>query len=60
LFALLRAGYTPVLPHIERYRFVVQEVADAAVWLASSKADFITGTTLNLDGGISARLHNPG
>jgi 3-oxoacyl-[acyl-carrier protein] reductase len=30
------------------------EIADAAVFLASSEADFITGQTLNVDGGFGA------
>lgn len=34
----------------------VDEVAQAAVWLASDDADYIVGTTLYVDGGIS--LHN--
>ncbi|MBK5910297.1 hypothetical protein CCR85_02180 [Rhodothalassium salexigens] len=35
------------------------EVADAVVWLASAAAGFITGSTLSLDGGVLARLHDP-
>lgn len=37
-----------------------EEVASAALFLASTQADFITGASLNLDGGISVRLHDPG
>ena len=36
-----------------------REIAAAAVFLASEGASFITGATLNVDGGISARLHDP-
>ncbi len=35
------------------------EVAQAAVYLASSEASFITGATLDVDGGIRVRLHDP-
>ena len=35
------------------------EVAKAALFLASQDAAFITGTTLNVDGGLSSRLHDP-
>jgi NAD(P)-dependent dehydrogenase (short-subunit alcohol dehydrogenase family) len=36
-----------------------EEVAQVAVFLASSKASFITGTTIDVDGGILKRLHDP-
>lgn len=35
-----------------------EEIAAVAVFLASDAASFITGATLNVDGGISARLHD--
>jgi NAD(P)-dependent dehydrogenase (short-subunit alcohol dehydrogenase family) len=35
------------------------EIARAAVFLASANATFITGATLQVDGGIGARLHDP-
>lgn len=35
------------------------EIAQAALFLASDRASFITGTVLELDGGINARLHDP-
>lgn len=35
------------------------EIARAAVFLASSEASFITGASLNIDGGILSRLHDP-
>ncbi|WP_430416766.1 SDR family NAD(P)-dependent oxidoreductase [Parasphingorhabdus sp.] len=36
-----------------------EEVADAAVFLLSSKAAFFTGSTLYLDGGVLSKLHDP-
>lgn len=36
-----------------------EEVAQAAAFLASDKAAFITGTVLAIDGAIGARLHDP-
>jgi NAD(P)-dependent dehydrogenase (short-subunit alcohol dehydrogenase family) len=36
-----------------------EEIARTAVFLASEKASFINGACLNVDGGISARLHDP-
>ena len=35
------------------------EVAKVAVFLASESASFITGTCVQVDGGISVRLHDP-
>ncbi len=35
------------------------EVANVAVFLASDEASFLTGTCINVDGGISVRLHDP-
>lgn len=35
------------------------EVARTALFLASEEASFITGSTLHIDGGIGARLHDP-
>lgn len=35
------------------------EVAQAALFLASERAAFVTGTVLSIDGGIGARLHDP-
>jgi NAD(P)-dependent dehydrogenase (short-subunit alcohol dehydrogenase family) len=35
------------------------EIAEVALFLASESASFITGTTLNVDGGILSRLHDP-
>ncbi|MEO6994780.1 MAG: SDR family oxidoreductase [Lacunisphaera sp.] len=36
-----------------------EEVAKTALFLASPAASFITGSTLHIDGGIGARLHDP-
>ena len=36
-----------------------QEVAQAALWLASDKASFVTGAVLDVDGGMGALLHDP-
>lgn len=36
-----------------------EEVAKAALFLASDQARFMTGAILELDGGISGRLHDP-
>lgn len=35
------------------------EIARAVMFLASKDAEFITGTTMFVDGGISGRLHDP-
>lgn len=35
------------------------DIANAALFLSSDKANFITGTVLNVDGGILSRLHDP-
>ena len=35
------------------------DVAKAAIFLASADSGFITGTTLFVDGGIAGRLHDP-
>jgi NAD(P)-dependent dehydrogenase (short-subunit alcohol dehydrogenase family) len=36
-----------------------EEVAKAALFLASKEAQFINGASLEIDGGISSRLHDP-
>lgn len=36
-----------------------KEIAEAALFLTSPHASFITGTFLNVDGGIGVRLHDP-
>lgn len=35
------------------------EIAHAAIFLASDRANFITGSCLHIDGGMGARLHDP-
>ena len=32
-----------------------EEIADAAIWLSSSKASFVTGHSLMVDGGYTAQ-----
>jgi len=34
----------------------VEDIAQAAVWLASDEADYVTGATLTIDGGLSLAL----
>lgn len=36
-----------------------QEIASAALWLASEECSFIHGECIRIDGGISNRLHDP-
>ncbi len=36
-----------------------EEIAQVAVFLASDKASFISGTSVEVDGGILSRLHDP-
>jgi NAD(P)-dependent dehydrogenase (short-subunit alcohol dehydrogenase family) len=36
-----------------------KEIGEAIVWLASSEAAFMTGSTLWMDGGVLSRLHDP-
>ena len=36
-----------------------EEIAQTALFLVSWQASFITGAALSIDGGISARLHDP-
>ncbi|MBI2995057.1 MAG: SDR family oxidoreductase [Gammaproteobacteria bacterium] len=48
------AGYHP-LGRIAEPR----EIAGATVFLVSDQAAFITGAAIDMDGGISARLHDP-
>lgn len=36
-----------------------EEIARAAVYLASAEASFVNGACLDVDGGIGARLHDP-
>lgn len=52
---LLELGHAHPLGRIATPR----EVAQAAVYLASDGATFMTGACLQLDGGIGARLHDP-
>lgn len=36
-----------------------KDVADAALYLANATGNFLNGTIIDLDGGISSRLHDP-
>ena len=36
-----------------------EEIAAAALFLVSDQSAFITGTALDVDGGIAVRLHDP-
>jgi 3-oxoacyl-[acyl-carrier protein] reductase len=47
-----RAAYHRLIPK-GRYA-EAEEIADAAVFLASAESDFINGHTLNVDGGFGA------
>ncbi len=38
---------------------VVDDIVSAALYLVNESSPFINGTTVNLDGGISSRLHDP-
>ena len=50
--AATRQAYYDLIP-MRRYA-ERDEIANAAIFLASSEADFITGHTLNVDGGFGA------
>jgi glucose 1-dehydrogenase len=41
------------------YMGTPEQIARAAVWLASDEVDFMTGATLLVDGGILARFPGP-
>ena len=48
------AAYRELLKLIPYKRIgEVEDIARAAVWLASDEADYITGTTLFIDGGMT-------
>lgn len=64
---MLRAGFVKNPSAIEnlanahpvRRIAMPNEVADAALYLASNSAGFLTGSVLYMDGGVLARLHDP-
>ena len=64
---MLRAGFEgnpegfAALQHIHPAGRIAQpsEIGELAVFLASEKAGFMTGTTVYADGGILSRLHDP-
>lgn len=57
-------GHPDGISQLERYHPVSRigqpaDVASIAVFLASDQARFLNGATVNLDGGIGSRLHDP-
>ncbi|MEV6791698.1 glucose 1-dehydrogenase [Streptomyces sp. NPDC051320] len=44
-----------IAPQIQKRMADPQEIAEAAVWLCSDRASFVTGTAMPVDGGISAQ-----
>lgn len=47
--------FVPKMPVARRIRLAAEEVAPAVLFLCSDDASYITGTTLVIDGGFSAR-----
>ena len=48
------------VPHIPAGRYgTVKEIAEMAVWLASSQASWVTGQSFVVDGGMTARIDMP-
>lgn len=43
--------------HAMRRLGTPEEVAEPVIWLASDRASFVTGTTLNCDGGVGVNSH---
>ncbi|MDD9950235.1 MAG: SDR family NAD(P)-dependent oxidoreductase [Zetaproteobacteria bacterium] len=64
---MLRSGFTDFdaesealcAAHPQGRIAAANEVADVALFLASSSASFINGAIIPVDGGISSRLHDP-
>ncbi|WNO76276.1 glucose 1-dehydrogenase [Streptomyces sp. AM8-1-1] len=44
-----------IAPQIQKRMADPREIAEAAVWLCSGRASFVTGTAMPVDGGISAQ-----
>ncbi|MEV8566692.1 glucose 1-dehydrogenase [Streptomyces sp. NPDC051322] len=44
-----------IAPQIQKRMAAPHEIAEAAVWLCSDRASFVTGTAMPVDGGISAQ-----
>ena len=44
-----------IAPQIQKRMAEPREIAEAAAWLCSSRASFVTGTAMPVDGGISAQ-----
>jgi NAD(P)-dependent dehydrogenase (short-subunit alcohol dehydrogenase family) len=64
---MLRAGFGENIDGLQllgdyhplRHIAKPEEVAQIVLFLSSSKASFMTGAAVNVDGGIGACLHDP-
>jgi len=56
----LQAASDAWLPHIPKGRYgMVEEIAEMTLWLASDKANWVTGQSFVVDGGMTARMDMP-
>jgi NAD(P)-dependent dehydrogenase (short-subunit alcohol dehydrogenase family) len=44
-----------IAPQIQKRMAAPREIAEAAAWLCSPRASFVTGVAMPVDGGISAQ-----